>query len=164
MKKAGNLKSKPCDHSRNIRHMKKYFIPCCILMAFLIIYKVIPSVAQQEQSKGYILEHEKDIAVEEPGTHKGGGMTRGYTFFSKTKDLKLVFKKRVLHPGSAIGYHLQKDDEIYYILNGTGEMQMNGKSFTVTTGDAILTRPGSSHSLKVIGSDSLTVIINYGQH
>lgn len=140
----------------------KYFIPCCIAIALLIICKVLPSIAQQ-QTDGYILEHEKDIAVEEPGTHNGSGLTTGYTFFKNAKDLKIIFKKRVLRPGSAIGYHLQKEDEIYYILSGTGEMQMNGKSFTVTTGDNILTRPGSSHGLKATGNDSLTVIINYLQ-
>lgn len=73
----------------------------------------------------------------------------------------MVFRKRVLHPGSAIGYHLQTEDEIYYIISGTGEMQMNGKAFPVKTGDAILTRPGSSHGLKQTGSGDLAIIIAY---
>jgi mannose-6-phosphate isomerase-like protein (cupin superfamily) len=110
---------------------------------------------------GYILEHEKDIAVEQPGPHKGGGLTTAYPFFSKAGDFKIAFRKRVLRPGSAIGYHLQKEDEIYYILDGKGEMTMNGKTFPVTAGDAILTRPGSSHSIRPVGEDSLTLIINY---
>lgn len=33
------------------------------------------------QQEGYILEHEKDIAVEQPGPHKGGGLTTAYPFF-----------------------------------------------------------------------------------
>lgn len=73
----------------------------------------------------------------------------------------MTFRKRVLHPGSAIGYHLQKEDEIYYIISGTGEVQMNGKTFPVKAGDAILTRPGSSHGLKQTGKDDLIIIINY---
>jgi len=109
----------------------------------------------------YILEHQKDIAKNEPGTHNGGGKTVGYSFFSKADSLKLTFRKRVLHPGSAIGYHLQKEDEVYYIISGTGEMQMNGKSFPVKTGDAILTRPGSSHGLKQTGKNDLVIIITY---
>ncbi|HZX58960.1 MAG TPA: cupin domain-containing protein, partial [Mucilaginibacter sp.] len=95
----------------------------------------------QEQKQPYILEHEKDIAKTEPGTHNGGGSTVGYSFFSKADGLKMTFRKRVLHQGSAIGYHLQKEDEIYYIISGSGEMQMNGKTFPVKAGDAILTRP-----------------------
>jgi len=85
-------------------------------------------VAFSQTTQPYILEHEKDIAKNEPGTHNGGGSTVGYSFFSKADGLKLVFRKRVLRPGSAIGYHLQKEDEIYYVISGTGEMQMNGKS------------------------------------
>jgi len=117
--------------------------------------------AFSQTTQPYILEHEKDIAKDEAGTHNGGGSTTGYSFFSKADALKMTFRKRVLHPGSSIGYHLQKEDEIYYIVSGTGEMQMNGKTFAVKAGDAILTRPGSSHGLKQTGSDDLVIIINY---
>ena len=48
--------------------------------------------AQQQPSGGYVLERESEIAVEEPGTHKGGGMTVGYSFFNKTPNLRLVFR------------------------------------------------------------------------
>ncbi|MGN6640593.1 MAG: cupin domain-containing protein [Mucilaginibacter sp.] len=120
------------------------------------------SISAFSQSKQpYILEHENDIAKNEPGTHNGGGSTIGYSFFSKADNLKVTFRKRVLHRGSAIGYHLQKEDEIYYIISGKGEMQMNGKTFPVKAGDAILTRPGSSHGLKQTGKDDLVIIITY---
>ena len=122
------------------------------------------SIAFAQTAQPYILEHEKDIAKNEAGTHNGGGSTVGYSFFSKADGLKMVFRKRVLHSGSAIGYHLQKEDEIYYIISGTGEMEMNGKSFPVKEGDAILTRPGSSHGLKQTGKDDLVIIINYENH
>ncbi len=125
------------------------------------IFFVLPVLAFSQSKQPYILEHEKDIAKNEPGTHNGGGNTTGYSFFAKADSLKLTFRKRVLHPGSAIGYHLQKEDEIYYVISGAGEMQMNGKSFPVRTGDAILTRPGSSHGLKQTGKDDLVIIINY---
>lgn len=109
----------------------------------------------------YILEHEKDIAAQQPGPHDGGGNTTAFNFFAKAPDFQLAFRKRILHPGSAIGYHLQKEDEIYYVLSGRGEMQMNGRSFDVKAGDAVLTRPGSSHGLKQTGSEDLVIIINY---
>ena len=40
-------------------------------------------------------------------------------------------------------------------------MTVNGKTFPVTAGDAVLTRPGNSHGLKPTGNDSVTLIINY---
>ena len=88
-------------------------------------------------------------------------MSTGYSFFANARGLKLTFRKRVLKPGSSIGYHLQKNDEIYYIQSGTGIMKMNNDSFAVKTGDAVLTRPGSSHGLQQTGNDELIVIINY---
>lgn len=110
---------------------------------------------------GYIIEHDADIAKDEPGTHNGGGMTIGYSFFAKVPNLKLVFRKRAFHPGSGVGLHEQKEDEIYYVLSGRGQMTLDGKTVDVTPGTAVLTRTGSSHSLKQVGSEDLVVLINY---
>jgi mannose-6-phosphate isomerase-like protein (cupin superfamily) len=110
---------------------------------------------------GYIVEHDADVAKDEPGTHNGGGMTVGYSFFARVPNLKLVFRKRAFHPGSGVGLHEQKEDEIYYVLSGRGQMTLDGKTVDVTPGTAVLTRTGSSHSLKQIGSDDLVVLINY---
>ena len=118
---------------------------------------------QQAAPGGYVLERDADVAVEEPGTHKGGGRTVGYSFFRKVPNLGLVFRKRALKPGSSIGYHQQKEDEIYYVLSGRGEMTIDGKPFAVGPGDAVLTRPGSSHGLKQTGPDDLVIMINYEQ-
>lgn len=112
---------------------------------------------------GYVLERESEIALEEPGPHEGGGKTVGYSFFKSAPGLKLVFRKRALKPGSGIGYHEQKDDEIYYVLSGRGLMTIDGKSFEMTAGTAVLTRPGSSHSLKQTGTEDLVIMINYEQ-
>jgi mannose-6-phosphate isomerase-like protein (cupin superfamily) len=123
----------------------------------------VSTVAQAtaQVTEGYILEHDAEVAKPGPAPHKGPGRSTGYSFFEKATDFKQVFRKRVLHPGAAIGYHPQKEDEVYYILSGTGVMQMNGKEFPVKPGDAILTRPGSSHGLKQTGKDDLALIIAY---
>jgi mannose-6-phosphate isomerase-like protein (cupin superfamily) len=151
----------------------------CLLLAVMVLLASVsapsaPAFAQTEhnastgkQAKpvpgGYVLEHDKEVAKNEPGTHNGGGETIGYSFFGKTPNLKLVFRKRAFKPGSAIGYHLQREDEIYYVLSGRGMMTIDGKEFEVGPGDAILTRPGSSHGLKQIGKEDLVILINYEQ-
>jgi hypothetical protein len=66
------------------------------------------SAVPQVKPGGYILERDADVAKNEPGTHKGGGETIGYSFFAKAPGLKMVFRKRALKPGSGIGYHEQK--------------------------------------------------------
>lgn len=140
--------------------MKKVFVAVGFILVVLV--SVVSFVfGRRYQQQGYILEHEKDLAKEQTPPHDGTGMSAAYSFFANAPGLKLAFRKRVLRPRSAIGYHLQKDDEIYYIVSGTGVMKMNGASFTVKAGDGILTRPGSSHNLQQTGTDSLVVIINY---
>jgi len=116
---------------------------------------------QKPTPGGYIIEHDAEIAKEEPGTHSGGGLTTGYSFFARVPNLKLVFRKRAFHPGSGVGLHEQKEDEIYYVLSGRGQMTLDGKTVDVTPGTAVLTRTGSSHSLKQVGSEDLVVLINY---
>jgi len=112
---------------------------------------------------GYVLERDADVAREEPGTHKGGGQTIGYSFFNGAPKLGMVFRKRALKPGSAIGYHEQHEDEIYYVISGRGIMTIDGKPIEVGPGTAVLTRPGSSHGLKQAGSEDLVILINYLQ-
>ena len=143
--------------------MKKYFLflTTTLIGAVAFISFSFNDKQQPQPQQKFIIEHENDIAKQEAGTHNGGGNTIGYSFFSKAKDLKLVFRKRVLKPGSAIGYHLQNEDEIYYIISGKGIMKMNDSTFAVQAGDAILTRPGSSHGLQQTGKEDLVIIINY---
>jgi mannose-6-phosphate isomerase-like protein (cupin superfamily) len=123
----------------------------------------ISNAAQSPVKGGYVLDRDAEVAKTEPGTHNGGGETVGYSFFAKTPNLGVVFRKRALKPGSGIGYHEQKEDEIYYVLSGRGIMTIDDKSFDVTPGTAVLTRPGSSHGLKQAGPDDLVIMINYEQ-
>ena len=120
-----------------------------------------PPAAAAASADGYVIQRDKDVAKDEPGPHNGGGPSTGYIFFEKIPDLKFSFRKRVLHRGAAIGYHLQATDEVYYIIGGNGKMTMNGNEFPVKPGDAILTRGGSSHGLVQTGAGDLTIIITF---
>jgi mannose-6-phosphate isomerase-like protein (cupin superfamily) len=135
----------------------------CAAIVFMAAGAGLHAVAFQPKPApgGYIIEHDADVAKNEPGTHNGGGETIGYSFFAKVPNLKLIFRKRALHPGSAIGLHTQTEDEIYYVLSGRGTMTLDGKSVDITPDTAILTRTGSSHSLKQVGSEDLVILINY---
>jgi mannose-6-phosphate isomerase-like protein (cupin superfamily) len=143
-------------HGRNGRWAWLLFVACAVSWS--------PATAERQTSPGgFILERDADVAKTEPGTHKGGGETIGYSFFAKTPNLHLVFRKRALKPGSGIGYHVQKEDEIYYVLSGRGVMTLDGKDVEVGPGTAVLTRTGSSHGLKQVGAEDLVILINYLQ-
>ena len=134
-----------------------------LLMLFIVLTAAPLGRSQRSEPKteGYVIERDTGVAKNEPGPHAGGGPSTGYVFFEKVPDLKFSFRKRVLHRGAAIGYHLQKTDEVYYIIGGRGTMTINDHPFAVKRGDAILTRGGSSHGLVQKGTTDLTIIISY---
>ena len=130
-----------------------------VSLAFVLTASVS---AQDAKTKGgYIVQHDGDVAKDEPGPHQGPGRTVGYVFFEKTPNLHFSFRKRVLKPGAGIGYHEQHEDEVYYVLSGKGVMTLDGKPTDVGAGAAILTRTGSSHGLKQVGSEDLVLIIAF---
>ena len=129
----------------------------------LLLASISPGTfpAAKVVQRSSLIEHDSSVATPQPGPHRGGGATTAYSFFVGAPKLHLVFRKRALHPGAAIGYHRQAEDEIYYIVSGVGELTLNGARSTVGPGTAILTRPGSSHGLRQVGSADLVVIIAY---
>jgi mannose-6-phosphate isomerase-like protein (cupin superfamily) len=131
------------------------------LLVGIVIGVAAVAGAQHTAKGGYVIQRDLDVAKKEPGTHNGGGETIGYSFFAKTPNMPFVFRKRALKPGSGIGYHEQKEDEVYYVLSGKGMMTLDGKQVDVDAGTAVLTRPGSSHGLKQVGSEDLVIVIAY---
>ncbi len=140
-----------------------------LLLAFLCTITIITrrqgsataATKSTAADDGYVVERDAEVAKDEPGPHKGLGQSTGYIFFEKVPNVKFSFRKRVLHKGSSIGYHLQETDEVYYMLSGSGKMTINGKEFAVKSGDAILTRSGSSHGLVQTGAGDLSIIISF---
>ena len=141
----------------NMRHV------ALLVTGVLIGIMATTAIGQSRVPGGYIVEQDANVAAAEPGPHAGGGRTVAYSFFKSTPGLNLVFRKRALKPGAAIGYHEQTEDEIYYVLSGRGQMPLDGKTVDVGPGTAILTRTGSSHGLKQVGADDLVILINYEQ-
>jgi len=66
----------------------------------------------------------------------------------------------ILEPGAVIGAHTHSgSEEIYFIVEGTGEMFIDGKKISMVEGDAVLTRNNSTHSFKVTGSTPVKMIV-----
>lgn len=62
-------------------------------------------------------------------------------------------------PESSIGMHMHTDeDELYFIISGTGKV-MDGEGETpVSGGSSILTRSGESHSIENTGQEDLILL------
>lgn len=132
---------------------------CALSLAVVLATSV--SAQDARKQGGYIIQHDDEIARPEKAPHDGPGQTVAYSFFDKTPNLPIVFRKRVMKPGSAIGYHEQHEDEVYYVLSGRGVMTLDDTPYDVGPGTAILTRTGSSHGLEQVGNDDLVVIVTY---
>lgn len=122
-----------------------------------------PDTATQRaaQPRPSLIAHERDLARRQPGPHGGAGPTTAYPFFADAPDLASVLRKRVLHKGAGIGLHLHDKDEIYYIVSGRGLYALDGKQYQVAAGDALLTRPGSTHALQQTGEEPLVLLLAY---
>ncbi len=115
------------------------------------------------QSRPSLIEHAKVIAEVQPGPHGGDGLTVASPFFRDAPDLGFVFRQRVLQEGASIGLHAHGQDEIYYVLSGQGELTLDGRAHQVVPGMAMLTREGSSHSIRQVGTEALTLLVMYGK-
>jgi mannose-6-phosphate isomerase-like protein (cupin superfamily) len=64
-----------------------------------------------------------------------------------------------LDAGQATTRHYHKvSEEIYYLVEGSGEMDVDGEMRTVTVGDAILIPPGAWHQLTNTGDGPLRLL------
>jgi len=65
----------------------------------------------------------------------------------------------IVKPGekTLLHYH-EKSEELYYILQGTGEMQLGDETFTVNMGDTICIPSGSQHCIENTGDYDLKIL------
>jgi mannose-6-phosphate isomerase-like protein (cupin superfamily) len=66
----------------------------------------------------------------------------------------------LLPPGTAEGRHRHMGvEEVYYVMNGAGEVQVNGQTATITGGDAVPVHLREVHAFRNNGSQDLELMI-----
>lgn len=71
-------------------------------------------------------------------------------------DLNYSIAHAVVLPGKASLPHiLHRRSEVYFILNGTGEMHLNGKTAQVKKGDTVFIPAGANQHIVNIGDTDL---------
>ena len=64
--------------------------------------------------------------------------------------------------GGQVPWHNQQQEEVYFIVDGTGEMCLGEERLTVTTGQAVYIPSEVFHQLTNIGDTPLRMIYMYG--
>ena len=64
--------------------------------------------------------------------------------------------------GGQVPWHNQDQEEVYFIVEGTGEMCLGKDRQVLTTGQAAFIPPGEFHQLTNIGDSPLKMIYVYG--
>ncbi|MFP4139582.1 MAG: cupin domain-containing protein [Phycisphaerae bacterium] len=64
--------------------------------------------------------------------------------------------------GGQVPWHNQQQEEVYFVLSGTGEMCLGDEKQTLTDGQAVYIPSGVFHQLTNIGDTPLTFIYVYG--
>ena len=64
--------------------------------------------------------------------------------------------------GGQVPWHNQEQEEIYFVVEGTGEMCLGGEKQIVTGGQAVFIPSGVFHQLTNIGDTPLRMIYCYG--
>ncbi len=65
----------------------------------------------------------------------------------------------IVKPGEKTLLHCHnKSEELYYIIQGTGHMQLNEKNFHAEPGDCICIPPGTAHCIENTGDADLKIL------
>lgn len=114
----------------------------------------------------YHLEHGDGAVRTVEKIHDGTGPIRVRSFFSGLTASGVNLHVWELPPGSSEGRHTHRRDatddayeEIYYVLEGTGTMQIDGDNVPLRRGDAVLVPVGVDHGITASGDVTLRVAI-----
>jgi oxalate decarboxylase/phosphoglucose isomerase-like protein (cupin superfamily) len=113
-------------------------------------------VAAEAGEAQFWKESEHEGLQDYPAIHGGrGGITAKYIFKDNLALNPLVVLLYKIPPGASEGAHAHQEgdaegaaDELYYIVSGDGEMDINGRRVSVTTGDNVFVPRGVMHGIE----------------
>lgn len=117
--------------------------------------------AGQRAPRPMVVVDEADTVRNEPPPHGAIGSSTAYRISDGVPGRTMEFRKRILHPGSAIGPHRIAHDEVYYVISGNGAVSSGGVTQPVRTGIAAYLFDGETVGIRQTGSEPLVLIIAY---
>lgn len=105
---------------------------------------------------------ERETRREEAPPHGAIGMSTAYRISDGVPQPRAMeFRRRILHRGAAIGEHPINHDEVYYVLDGEGEVVSDGLRARLTKGMAAYLYKGAVVGIRQLGKKPLSLIISY---
>mgnify|MGYP001160781627 FL=1 len=98
--------------------------------------------------------------------HEGSGFIKRRNLFASASNLPIQLEVWELDVGVSEGEHRHGEErpleEIYYFLEGSGVMHIDGETIDVTQNDAVMVPPNVDHAIKNTGTGPLKMIIVWG--
>ncbi len=109
-----------------------------------------------------VVIREEDVRRDEPPPHGAIGTSTAYRISDAAPPPRAMeFRRRVLHPGAAIGKHPIAHDEVYYVLSGRGEVVSDGITAVLEPGMAAYLWKGAVVGIRQLGDEPLDLIVSY---
>ena len=103
-----------------------------------------------------------EVRRDEAPPHGAIGMSTAYRISDAVPQPRTMeFRKRVLHPGAAIGLHRIAHDEVYYVLSGQGEVTSDGVTRPIGAGMTAYLYDGATVGIRQLGAEPLALIVSY---
>lgn len=132
-----------------------------ILASSFLVACASAALPEQGSAPAMVIVSEENVKVEEAPPHGKIGMSTAWRISDAVPVRAFEFRKRALHPGSAIGLHPINHDEIYYVLSGEGVVHSDGEEQTLTAGMAAYLYTGAIVGIRQVGAEPLVLIIAY---
>ncbi|MET0180301.1 MAG: cupin domain-containing protein [Novosphingobium sp.] len=105
---------------------------------------------------------ERDTMRREPTPHGKIGMSTAFRISDAApKPRTMEFRRRILDRGAAIGLHPIAHDEVYYVLEGEGEVVSDGQRARLAKGMTAYLYEGAVVGIWQKGRKPLSLIIAY---
>jgi mannose-6-phosphate isomerase-like protein (cupin superfamily) len=91
----------------------------------------------------------RSLAEAAPFTTADGSTIRSLLDVATAPVRNQSLAEATLEPGAATQRHYHREsEELYYIVEGSGEMELDGERARVDAGDAVLIPPGAWHQIR----------------
>jgi mannose-6-phosphate isomerase-like protein (cupin superfamily) len=105
---------------------------------------------------------EADTVRREPPPHGAIGMSTAWRISDHVpQPRRMEFRRRTLDVGAAIGEHPIAHDEVYYVLDGEGEVVSDGQRAVLKPGMTAYLYDGAVVGIRQKGDKPLALIIAY---